>query len=259
MNRYFTRAAAGALAIASLGLGALALEEDPASANGGSCTVAETESSGLWIEWTTTLTGEFNIRRNGEWLATTTEHRYASHVGSLDDTWTIRHWDASTLTEIPCVDTTPRCRGLVATIVGTDGPDVLVGTHGPDVIFAGAGDDRITGNDGDDIICAGPGADHVDAGAGRDTVLGGSGADTIRGGSGDDLLRGGNGADVLDGEGGRDRVNGQSGNDTVIGGRGKDRLLGGPGRDLLSGGVHKDRCAGNGGTDVISPDCEIVV
>lgn len=89
------------------------------------------------------------------------------------------------------------CRGRRATIVGTDGPDVLRGTSGNDVIAAGAGNDRIVGRGGNDLICAGPG---------------------------DDVVRGGRG---------NDRLYGQAGNDVLAGNKGRDDLIGGPGRDRL--------------------------
>lgn len=53
-----------------------------------------------------------------------------------------------------------------ATIVGTDGDDVLRGTSGNDVIHGLGGNDTIEGLGGNDIICGGPG---------NDTILGGSG------------------------------------------------------------------------------------
>ncbi|HSG79152.1 MAG TPA: CapA family protein, partial [Acidimicrobiia bacterium] len=62
------------------------------------------------------------------------------------------------------------CGGRPATIVGTDGDDVLVGTDGPDVIAGRGGRDIIWGRGGDDILCGGPG---------MDVLLGGPGADTI--------------------------------------------------------------------------------
>lgn len=89
----------------------------------------------------------------------------------------------------------PTCGGSEATIVGTDGDDVLVGTPGDDVIWAGLGDDSIVGLGGKDIIC---------------------------GGSGDDEIRGGSG---------KDSIYGQRGADLIVGGRGWDHCVPGPGRD----------------------------
>src|SRR3954454_23757289 len=53
------------------------------------------------------------------------------------------------------------CFGLPATIVGTEGDDVLVGTPGPDVIVGLGGNDDITPQRGDDLVCAGDGNDRV--------------------------------------------------------------------------------------------------
>jgi Ca2+-binding RTX toxin-like protein len=45
------------------------------------------------------------------------------------------------------------CLGLEATILGTDGDDVIDGTAGNDVIVGFDGDDVINGLEGDDTIC----------------------------------------------------------------------------------------------------------
>jgi CSLREA domain-containing protein len=81
-----------------------------------------------------------------------------------------------------------KCLKRAATIVGTDGKDVLVGTKGNDVIAGLGQKDRIRGKGGRDRIC------------------------------------GGRGNDVLRGAGGNDRLNGQKGRrDVCIGGPGRDR------------------------------------
>src|SRR3954466_14410905 len=49
------------------------------------------------------------------------------------------------------------CGGLVATIVGTPGDDVLTGTTEVDVIAAGKGDDRVEALAGNDFVCGGEG------------------------------------------------------------------------------------------------------
>src|SRR5690348_603771 len=54
-----------------------------------------------------------------------------------------------------------------ATIVGTNGDDVIRGTDGPDIILAGAGNDVIFGLGGDDKICGGDGNDRIDGGSGN--------------------------------------------------------------------------------------------
>ncbi len=135
----------------------------------------------------------------------------------------------------------PTCNGLVATIVGTDGNDVLVGTDGVDVIYAGRGHDRVYGNAGADIICAGPGDDLVLAGAGNDKVWGGDGHDKIKAGRGRDQVWGGNG---------KDKIFGQYGNDRLYGEYGKDRIKGGESDDILVGGELTDRLLGGTGNDI---------
>jgi len=64
------------------------------------------------------------------------------------------------------------CGGRVATIVGTDGRDVLRGTDGDDVIAGLGGDDVILGMDGNDLICGGRGRDVVNGGRGQDACAG---------------------------------------------------------------------------------------
>lgn len=113
------------------------------------------------------------------------------------------------------------CNGLGATIIGTEGPDIIRGTDGPDVIVALGGNDIVYGYNGADTICAGDGLDRVlggkrgdwiDGGADRDKLFGDVGDDTIHGGTGNDLLIGGAGYDVLDGGNGRrDRLYGRNG------------------------------------------------
>jgi Ca2+-binding RTX toxin-like protein len=51
----------------------------------------------------------------------------------------------------------PSCFGKQATIVGTNGNDLLSGTEAADVIVGLRGQDRIRALGGDDRICAGPG------------------------------------------------------------------------------------------------------
>jgi Ca2+-binding RTX toxin-like protein len=75
-----------------------------------------------------------------------------------------------------------RCRGTVATLIGTPGNDraanKLIGTPGPDVIAARGGNDVVFADKANDIVC------------------GGSGDDKIYGEQGEDVLRGGPGKDV---------------------------------------------------------------
>ncbi len=128
----------------------------------------------------------------------------------------------------------PRCGGRDATIVGSDGNDVLVGTARGDVIWAGPGDDVIESLGGNDVICGGPGDDVAYAGRGNDRVFGGPGDDRLYGNHGDDQIRGGAGEDFIHGGLGIDVLKGGPGGDTVDGGYGWDVLDGGPGKDTVS-------------------------
>jgi len=98
----------------------------------------------------------------------------------------------------------PTCLGVLATLWGTAGADVLYGTGGNDVIAGLGGDDLIYGLAGDDVMC---------------------------GGDGDDTIYGGAGKDVLDsGEGAANRLYGQRGRDRIVLARvvaGDDQLVDG--------------------------------
>jgi uncharacterized delta-60 repeat protein len=113
----------------------------------------------------------------------------------------------------PAESAKARCKGKVATLVGTSKRDRLKGTKKRDVIAALGGNDLIRGLSGNDLICAGAGKDLVKAGAGADQALG---------------------------EGGNDRLFGESGKDKLFGQEGKDLLVGGPSRDVLRGGAGRD-------------------
>jgi len=120
---------------------------------------------------------------------------------------------------------TPTCNGVPATIVGTDGNDVLLGTEGPDVIVGLGGNDIIRGFGGADIIC------------------GDNGRDKLFGGRGTDIIFGGKKNDIVKGDGGPDLLYGNQGHDRVIGGAGADYLEGGAGLiDRLTGKAGVDTC-----------------
>jgi Ca2+-binding RTX toxin-like protein len=125
----------------------------------------------------------------------------------------------------------PRCDGRRATIVGTDGDDVLRGTPQSDVIWAGPGNDVIYGGLGNDVVCGGPGDDLIHGGRGNDTLDGGPGTDRVFGDLGDDKVLGGPGdRDEVSGGLGIDTVSGGPGNEDVVrGDYGYDRMDGGPG------------------------------
>jgi Ca2+-binding RTX toxin-like protein len=131
----------------------------------------------------------------------------------------------------------PMCHGERATIVGTDGDDVIQGTEKADVIWAGPGNDTIYGGLGNDIVCGGAGDDLIHGGRGNDWLLGEAGTDRLFGDLGDDHVGGGAGdEDEVSGGLGIDTVSGGPGNeDLVRGDYGYDRMDGGPGRgDIAS-------------------------
>ncbi len=144
------------------------------------------------------------------------------------------------------------CSGELATIVGTDGDDLLLGTASADVIHGLGGADTIDGLDGDDIICGGSGADTIRGGPGADTLRGQKGADTISGGKGADTIRGGTGADDIVGRSGSDDIRGQGGPDTIRGGTGADTIDGGARADVIWGNGGRDSISGGKGGDEIS-------
>ena len=101
----------------------------------------------------------------------------------------------------------PTCHGLVATIVGTPGHDVIHGTSQDDVIVGLSGGDAIYGEGGADTICGSDGADAIRGGSGKDWLEGGLGRDSIAGGPDDDVLLGQGGPNTLMGGPGTDVCN----------------------------------------------------
>ena len=148
---------------------------------------------------------------------------------------------------------------LEATIVGTNGNDVLRGTAGRDVIAGLAGNDVITGLGGDDGIGGEGGCDLIDGGAGNDFATGQMAEDIASGGTGDDELFGGPANDLVKGGNGNDDLIGNLGNDVLLAGRGDDVLLGdqpAPGGPPEASSF--DTCNGQQGTDLAFPDtCEL--
>jgi Ca2+-binding RTX toxin-like protein len=125
------------------------------------------------------------------------------------------------------------CDGVPATIVGTDGDDVIDGTSGPDVISAGAGNDTVRGFGGNDRICGGPGDDTIDGGPGNDRIFGGAGRDILSDPGGRNVVDGGDGADDISTGEDDDIVRGRDGNDVIRVSKGSDRLTGGEGFDTI--------------------------
>ncbi|MET0763983.1 MAG: ExeM/NucH family extracellular endonuclease [Blastococcus sp.] len=95
------------------------------------------------------------------------------------------------------IDLEERCQGLLPTIKGTNGNEVLAGTNKVDVIMGLGGNDVITGGNDKDVICGGAGNDTLTGDNGDDVLSGGFGDDTLNGANGDDTLIGGPGTDVL--------------------------------------------------------------
>ena len=150
----------------------------------------------------------------------------------------------------------PTCNGLPATIVGTNGDDVIVGTKGNDVIVAFDGDDIVRGGSGDDVICGGDGADTLTGDRGHDVLLGEKGQDHLDGSRGQDELYGGNGADILIGGNGADQIWGNRGADFLNGNRGADVLRGGQQADVIRGGLQSDTIIGGDGVDACEGESE---
>ncbi len=160
----------------------------------------------------------------------------------------------------------PTCGGKLATIVGTDGNDVLNATDGDDVIVGLDGTDRIYGGAGNDVICGGPGApvlDDVDqwfetlsGGPGDDILYGEDGPDIVDGDEGSDVVRGGPDDDTVDGGPGPDVLYGGDGNDRIGDALGRSVMWGGTGNDVLFGGNRADVLHGQGGNDSLAGDAE---
>ncbi len=146
-------------------------------------------------------------------------------------------------------------------IDGLAGNDLITGLAGNDTIMGGPGLDIIRGGADDDILVGGPdkdrlfgeaGDDQLNGGGGGDRLLGLAGNDTINGNAGDDVLSGGRGNDLVFGQDGDDRLRGGRDSDTLIAGDGKDRLQGGTGDDSLFGQAGNDNLTGAGGADTLS-------
>jgi Ca2+-binding RTX toxin-like protein len=182
----------------------------------------------------------------------------------------------------------PSCFGAPATIVGTEGNDVIEGTPRADVIVGLGGSDTIKGRAGADRICGGknpePNAPEVwpeilEGGKGNDRISGGAGQDDIHGNTSssgysfyepwpegvhdDDILKGGPGFDTL--------VDRRSPDvDKLYGGSTDDRLYGNDGDylDLLDAGAQDysvfdepdrrgDYCSGDLATDGTAQDTAV--
>jgi Ca2+-binding RTX toxin-like protein len=177
----------------------------------------------------------------------------------------------------------PSCFGAPATIVGTDGDDVIDGTPQADVIVGLGGTDIINGNVGRDRICGGPNpeptpeviAEALYGGRGNDRLSGGDGSDDIYGNNSSGLLPWGEGVfddDILKGGAGFDTlVDDRSGDvDKLYGGSTDDRLYASDGDylDFLDAGAQDysvfneppregDFCSGDQATDGTAQDTAV--
>lgn len=149
----------------------------------------------------------------------------------------------------------------MATIIGTNGNNILNGTVSSDTIIGRAGIDQLSGNGGNDRLNGGTQNDLLDGGWGIDTadysniLIGGTthigatagviislnlaGAQNTVGAGLDQLvsienLTGTNFADTLTGNSANNVLTGLNGNDTLNGGNGNDLLNGGGGIDTAS-------------------------
>lgn len=179
--------------------------------------------------------------------------------------------------------------GLIITLIGGAGNDVLIGGvasdllqggDGDDVINGGAGSDTIDGQDGNDILTGGLDNDILTGGAGTDCVtetadvdftltdssltgLGATGSVDSLSGIESARLSGGArnntliassftlGGVTLFGDRGADTLIGTAAGDSLDGGMGNDSLQAGEGADSLIGGAGSDRLDGGGGNDVL--------
>ena len=177
--------------------------------------------------------------------------------------------------------TTYKCLGETATIVGTEENDELFGTTGVDVMVGLGDEDRLYGYqnpsigtttpDEGDFICGGTEDDHVIPSIGNDTAAGNAGNDVVSGGEGADRLTGGSGEDQVIGGPGHDWSRGGPDNDRVVDtSTGADQLYGDGGNDsidaanrqtvhkpdFIDGGDGRDTCTVNEEDEVVS--CEDV-
>ncbi len=157
-------------------------------------------------------------------------------------------------------DAAVKCGPFVATIVGTNGQDVLKGTPGRDIINGLGGSDTIQGFGGDDVICGAGGNDTIWGHGGSDVIIGGPGNDNIFGNTGNNRIYAGDGDDEVFtdagidwiwGGNGDDELRGGAGNDQIYGEAGDDYLYGGFGHDYLSAGPDDDRIYAGPGADVM--------
>ena len=140
--------------------------------------------------------------------------------------------------------------GVLTTLTGDVGRDIIAGTSIAERIVGLAGNDTISGAGGADNVSAGDGDDQVSGGTGNDVLAGDAGIDRITGDEGDDSISGGIGNDLL--YGGSNNAAIASGSDLIYGDVGDDQLFGEDSNDTLVGGAGADRLDGGAGIDTAS-------
>jgi Ca2+-binding RTX toxin-like protein len=132
--------------------------------------------------------------------------------------------------------------GLVNTLVGLTGDDLLDGRGANDRLDGGAGMDLLVGGDGNDVLMGGALGDTLDGGLGIDTacyadasnnlsITLATGAKGMDQGDGDTFVSienviGSRNGDAVHGNGVANRIEGREGGDRLMGGGGDDRLFG---------------------------------
>jgi Ca2+-binding RTX toxin-like protein len=131
----------------------------------------------------TTLSAFNGTDPNGVWKLHVADDTAVVNGGAITGGWTL---GLSSAAAAPSAS----CRGIPATVVGTDGPETLTGTPGNDVIAALGGDDTVYGLGGDDIVCGDTGNDKLKGDIGRDILVGGPGTkDVCKGGPSKDRAK----------------------------------------------------------------------
>lgn len=132
---------------------------------------------------------------NGTWnLYVSNNENGGPTGGSISGGWSLELLDPIQFEPPSPTPLVPRfCDGKHATIVGTEGSDIIVGTPGADVITGLGGIDGIRGGLGRDVICGGDRGDKLRGEGGKDRLFGGAYNDRLAGGSGKDRLDGGSG------------------------------------------------------------------
>ncbi len=175
-----------------------------------------------------------------------------------------------------------QCGGKDATIVGTEGDDVIRAVGAEIIVGLGGNDDISLADATQARICGGPGHDTIvlsgewswaSGGEGEDTITalgryaraqGDDGNDVLLGGGPDSSLFGGNGDDTITATRKGAEASGGDGNDTIrlevrakaFGGRGNDTIFGSPDSDMIQGGGGDDTIRAGAGRDTVWGDGE---